>query len=181
MYASTTIMNSIIERNPGRTLLGYMKLTYLAHGWSLANARPVVSELPVVQPNGALHEDALQAANHLRGHKIHHPFARPGANAPVVVPESDVETCRFLDELVSTYLGVEDLGLSSLCSAPGTPFRIIWDARKVDKRLGSVITDDETLAYFGTKMREHEENMRKEAEAIERLVAEQAVAAPQSR
>lgn len=166
MYASTTILNTLIGIQPGRTSMGYLKLVYLAHGWSSAFGRPVVADLPSLCEFGPAHLSAYDAMRHFRGSPIPCAVPAPGFETAMEVPESDATTHALLQEVIDTHGHLTDIQLSNLCHMEGTPWRLIKESAAWKSRRGSLMTENELTTYFVDALAADEEEKRLETQAL---------------
>jgi len=155
VYASTTIANSIIARDPGRTPLAIVKLVYLAHGWSLANRKPIVSDLPEYWQWGPVHEAVYSMLRRFGNAPVELPQTVPGSYLSLLVPEEDGWASSFLDELVEVHKDSTPVQLSNYCHKEGTPWAVARSRRGFAALLHKPIPESEMLRYFGTRLVEH--------------------------
>lgn len=163
MYASTTIANSIIARDPGRTPMAIVKLVYLAHGWSLANKKPIVSDLPEYWQWGPVHEAVYSLLRRFGNDPVQLPQSVPGSYLSLLVPEEDEWTCTFLDELVRIHKDFTAVQLSNYCHSTGTPWAEARARRGFARLLHTPIPESEMLRYFGTRLEKCHREIREAA------------------
>jgi len=156
MYASTTILNTLIAMQPGRKPMGYLKLIYLAQGWSMAFGRPVVADLPSLLEFGPTHLEAYDAMRWFGGLTIHGPVPAAGCTTPMAVPVSDTTTIDLLKQVVDKHGHLTDIQLSNLCHMAGTPWRNINESKAWKWRAGTRITEIELRDHFAAKLAAHE-------------------------
>jgi len=122
------------------TPLELIKLTYLAHGWSLGlDEKPLVAESPEAWQYGPVFPDLYHSLKHFR--------ANPVDSVPLGDDEADdkltAEEMRIIRSVYKSYKKYNGVQLSAMTHQPGTP----WDrARK--RRAGSQILDDSIRDHF---------------------------------
>ena len=171
MYASTTILNSFIALQPGRNSMGYLKLVYIAQGWSTAFGRPVVADLPSLLESGPAHLAAYDAMHLFGPAPIGGPVCARGFTTPMAVPTSDTATIDLLKEVVAKYGHLTDIQLSNHCHREGTPWRNIRNSRAWKARAGGLIHEIEIRDHFSGLLAEHETTRLAEERSVGRLVA----------
>ena len=152
MYASTTIANTIIAKNPGRNIMGIVKLVYLAQGWSLANKDPLVSDLPQYWECGPVHVAVYDMLRGFGGRPIGAPVPLRGAFVAHVVPEDDAKTHVLLDELVRVHRQYTDIQLSNYCHEKGTPWANARAKLGFRRLLHTCIPETDLLHWFGMRL-----------------------------
>jgi uncharacterized phage-associated protein len=166
MYASTTILNTFITMQPGRRIMGYLKLVYLAQGWSFAFDRPIVADLPSLLPFGPGHLIAYDAMRMHGREEIHAPVCAPGFVKPICVPATDVATIDLLKQVIDTYGHFTDVQLANHCHREGTPWRTIKDSRSWKTRAGGIMTQTEIRDHFLALIEEHGAKNAAEATSV---------------
>lgn len=155
MYASTTIANTIVRENPGRTLLGIIKLTYLVHGWALAHGAGLVSDLPQYCEFGPVHPAVYDQFRHLRGGPIDTPAAVPGALVAHLVPDHDVASLTLVRGVVDVHRPYTDIQLSNYAHGEGTPWSRARRMKGFSSRLHTDIPEAEILQWFAGRLALH--------------------------
>lgn len=166
MYASTTILNTFITMQPGRRIMGYLKLVYLAQGWSFAFDRPVVADLPSLLPFGPGHLIAYDAMRMHGPEEIHAPVCAPGFVKPMCVPATDIETMDLLKQVVEQYGHMTDVQLANHCHREGTPWRAIKDSKSWKTRAGGIMTQTEIRDHFLALIEEHRTKQAAETASV---------------
>lgn len=152
MYTPLAIANTIVARHPGRASMGVCKLVYLVQGWTLAVGRPIVGALPEVWRYGPVHRDVYEAYNRFGHDPIPGPQpARSGGPAPVI-PPYDGETLSMIDRVVDHYRMADDLILSEIAHAPGSPWRIVAERHGFRVPVGTVVDEALITAHFAAQM-----------------------------
>lgn len=126
---SNTVAREIlsISKSAGRptTPLELMKMTYLAHGWSLAlRDKPLTSDSLQAWQYGPVYPNLYHALKQFR--------ASPVQNVPMSVSEQG-ENCRLSEEdksliqsVYNAYKGLNGIQLSTLTHQPNTPWDQAW-------------------------------------------------------
>lgn len=124
------------------TPLELMKLTYLAHGWSLGlRNKPLVADTAEAWQYGPVYPELYHALKHYR--------ASPVQEVPGSVYEwrdndlSD-EDRSFVKAVFEAYKGFNGVQLSSLTHQPGTPWQDAWDRRGRN----TAISNDAILSHY---------------------------------
>lgn len=160
MYASTTVLNTLVAAQPGRGALGYLKLVYLVQGWSLAFGRPVVADLPSFLEFGPVHLAAYDAVRSHGPHPIRGPVPAPGFVSAMTVPESDAETVALVRQVVEAYRDLSDVQLSNHCHRKGTPWQAVHDSKEWKRRAGTLMLETEIRDHFLAVLAEDEATRR---------------------
>lgn len=163
MYASTTIANTIIAKDPTRTALAVIKLVYLAQGWSLAFERPIVADLPEYWQFGPVHPAAYDMLRGFGPNAIPAPQPVPGSTIAHVIPDSDTETHRILQEIVDVHRSYTPVQLSNHCHAAGTPWAVAKSRRGFGQLLHTAIPETEILGWFKARLISHQATSAKAA------------------
>lgn len=148
MYAPLAIANTIVARHPGRATMGLCKLVYLVQGWGLAFDMNIVGTLPEVWKYGPVHRDVYTAFRGFGSNPIHTPQPAPGGITPPMVPERDQATISIIDQVVARYADFDDLGLSDIAHAPGSPWKIIADRHELRIPVGTTVDEALITAHF---------------------------------
>ena len=148
MFASTTIANELIARNPHRNAMGICKLTYLAQGWSLAFDTPMVADMPHYYLYGPIHPPVYEMLCKNLDASVGTPHPVPGATTIHRIPEDETAVHNFLDELTKIHSKLSDLQLSTLCHAKGTPFEIATRNKKWKTTLLNTPMDETSMRIF---------------------------------
>lgn len=146
-HPSATVAREIlgIAQQDGRpiTLLELIKLTYLAHGWSLAlRDEPLVSEAAEAWQYGPVFPDLYHALKSSRANPVSYvPSPTDGfGGAPVRV---SAEEASLLRSVYNAYKGLNGVQLSSLTHQPNTPWDKAWRAGR-----NSAIQNEVIKAHF---------------------------------
>ena len=150
MFASTTIANEIIARDPQRNALGICKLVYLAHGWSLAFDIPLVADMPHYYPYGPIHPPVYDMLRANLDNPVGTPHPVPGATSVHRAPRSEEKIHGLLDQIVEKHSHMTSVQLSSYCHAPNTPFEMATRQKNWKKTLlNTPMSETSIKAYFG--------------------------------
>jgi uncharacterized phage-associated protein len=171
MYASTTILNSFIAMQPGRTGMGYLKLVYIAQGWSMAFGRPIVADLPSLMESGPAHLAVYRAVHAFGPSSISGPVCAEGFTTPLITPTSDTTTIDLLKQVVEKYGHFTDIQLSNHCHRDGTPWRTIRNSKEWRTRAGGLIHEIEIRDHFRGLLAEHERAELAEERSVGRLLS----------
>lgn len=137
-YIPLAIANSLISLGERRTPMGLVKLVYLAQGWGLARGVDFCAELPEVWRYGPVHRSLYDALN-VYGHSvIAAPVTPPGRPTPAV-DARDQHILDLLKEVSAAYATLSELDLSSICHAPGTPWKQVAEENGFRVRVGTTI------------------------------------------
>lgn len=125
MYDVITVADSILKiaKEAGRQLtpLQLMKLTYIAHGWSLGLKRgDLFAERIEAWKYGPVIPELYQATKKWGRNPI--PF--DSIEGPL---EVDQDTADFLREVFSKYGHMDGISLSALTHKPGTPWYEVYE------------------------------------------------------
>ena len=128
-YRASTVANEFfrLAKEQGRALtpMQYVKLTYIAHGWSLAlRQSPLISEPVEAWKFGPV---IPQLYHRLKGYGSG-PVTAPIADVLWTQPETlDDDTRGLLRGVFEKYGALTGIQLSHLTHKPGTPWSAVYD------------------------------------------------------
>lgn len=141
-YPVLTVAKKILEtcREAGKSLtpLQIIKLTYIAHGWTLALLdRPLVDERAEAWQYGPVLPKLYQAVKEYRSLTI---GDVPGATNETI----DQDASNIIDQVCELYGDMTGLQLSSLTHQKGTPWEQTWKPRE----RSSIIPDSLIKSHY---------------------------------
>lgn len=143
---STVVAREILDlsRSSGRPLtpLELIKLTYLAHGWSLAfRGEPLVSEAAQAWQYGPVFPELYHSLKSFRANPVSHvPHSVAEAGAGCELDPVEKSLIQSVYEAYKSFNGVQ---LSSLTHQPNTPWDQAWRQGR-----NSTISNDVIKAHF---------------------------------
>lgn len=136
------ILNVASAESRPLTPLELIKLTYLAHGWSLAlRDKPLVGEPVQAWQYGPVYPELYHALKSYRANPV---TSVPPAGVEVFGHvELPNEEKQLISAVFNAYKGFNGVQLSSLTHQPGTPWFKAWSGAK-----NTVIDDGSIKAHF---------------------------------
>ena len=154
MYSALIVADEILKIAKGKgmklTPLQLMKLTYIAHGWSLAILKKDLFQDRIeAWKFGPVIPDLYHATKHFGRNEI--PFDQIGeADSTSVLPEDRT----FLEDVTSKYGSLSGFALSNLTHKSGTP----WDQKYRDGEFGIEIPDSLIKDHYMGKLNERQDS-----------------------
>lgn len=148
MYAPLAIANTIVARHPGRSTMGICKLVYLVQGWSLALDQCIVGTLPEVWKYGPVHRDVYDAFHRFGHTPPHAPQPLRGGLTAPRVPDADKATIATIDRVVDLYAEFDDMALSSIAHAPGSPWKLMAERHGFKVPQGTTVDESLMTSHF---------------------------------
>lgn len=145
-YTSTKVAREMLEtaRKAGRSLtpLELIKLTYLAHGWSLGLRNVLlVSEQAEAWQYGPVYPELYHALKRFRASAV---TSVDPAFAEFGEDEVGQQDKQLLEAVFEAYKGLNGIQLSALTHQPNTPWAKAWERPGRNTK----ISNDEIAAHF---------------------------------
>lgn len=150
-YSAITIGDEILKsaKRLGRSLtpMQLTKLTYIAHGWSLAVLdRDLFSDRIEAWKYGPVIPVIYHATKSYGRNSI--PISSINSDE---APAVDAEVANFIEDVVGKYSHLDGIQLSNLTHQPGTP----WSDCYREGEFGIQIEDDVIKKHYLRKLHEH--------------------------
>lgn len=166
MYDVRAIANWFIDRasrdNEEMTAMRLQKLTYIAHGWSLAFDEPLVHEAVEAWQWGPVFRTVYREFREFGSNPINR-LATAFEGSTLLEREINIEdysspdpnrTSEFLEDVWDRYKGYSASELMNLTHRPGTPWHDVLDENNGSLPRYAVISDARIELYYKTLLRE---------------------------